>query len=119
MTTPAGDLSVKANDRLPSVEATLGFAGGFIADLSTVPAGGVRFIMRDRSQPSGAPKVNAPAVVVDAARGSVRYDWAAGDTDTPGVYHAEWQVTYSDGRKQTFPTLTYHVITVLADLDGA
>lgn len=116
MTTPAFDFAMKANDRLPSVEVDLGYEGGFLVDLTMATA--IHFIMRLRDAPSGAPKVNAPAVVVDAAQGAVRYDWAAGDTDTPGVYLAEWQVTYADGRKQTFPTLTYHVITVLADLDG-
>lgn len=118
MTTPLGELSIKANDRLPSVEATLGFAGGLAANLSTATA--VVFIMRLRgSDPAQPPKVNKPAVIVDATAGAVRYDWAVGDTNTPGIYNAEWQVTYNDGKKRTFPTLTYHTITVLADLDGA
>lgn len=111
-------MAIKANDRLPSVEAILGFAGGFIADLSGLGTA-VKFIMRSRDTPTAAPKVNAAAVIVDGVRGQVRYDWATGDTDTPGIYVAEWQVTYADGRKQTFPTLTYHTVTVLADLDKA
>lgn len=110
-----GELSLKAHDRLPAVEATLGFAGGFAADLSAALT--VHFIMKSRTAP-GAPKVNAVATIVDRPTGSVRYDWAAGDTDTPGVYNAEWQVTYNDGRKRTFPTLSYHTITILSDLDN-
>jgi hypothetical protein len=118
LTTPANSvISIKAHDRLPSVEAILGFASGAVEDLSTASA--VHFIMRDRQSPTGPPKVDSPAIIVDALAGSVRYDWGVGDTDTPGTYNAEWQVTYTDGRKQTFPTLTYHTVNVLADLDGA
>jgi hypothetical protein len=109
-------LSLKAHDRLPYIEAVLGFAPNLIADLTT--AAEVRFIMRDRTKPTGPPKVNAPAVILDAATGEVRYEWKVGDTDTPGLYNAEWEVRYEDGLKQTFPTLTYHVVSILADLDG-
>ena len=103
------DFTIKANDRLPSIQATLS------ADLTT--ATGVNFIMK--SAQGNTIKVNAAATVVDAAAGVVRYDWLAVDTATPGSYQAEWQVTWPGPKKQTFPTLTYHTIDVLADLDGA
>ena len=103
------DFAIKAFDRLPSIQATLS------ADLTTATS--VDFIMRPKA--GGTAKINAAAVVVDAAEGVVRYDWAALDTDTPGEYQAEWEVTWSGGKQQTFPTTTYHTIDVLADLDGA
>lgn len=107
------DFTIKANDRLPSIQATLS------ADLST--ATGVNFIMK--SAQGNTIKVNAAATIVSSAApptGSVvRYDWIAADTATPGSYQAEWQVTWTGGKKQTFPTLTYHSVDVLADLDGA
>lgn len=106
------DFSIKSGDRLPSVQASLATADQPV-DLATV--GQVDFIMR--SSGGGGVKVNAAATVVDAAGGVVRYDWAEGDTDAPGAYEAEWEVTWSDGKRQTFPTLTYHTIEVLADLD--
>lgn len=102
------DFTLKSHDRLPSIQATLS------SDLTD--ATGVDFIMRPAS--GGAVKVNAAAVVVDATEGIVRYDWLAADTDTPGQFQAEWEVTWTGGKKQTFPTLTYHTIDVLADLDG-
>lgn len=107
------DFSLKSHDRLPSIQATLS-SGGSPLDLT---GAAVSFIMAPVK--GGVPKVNAAATVVTAGSGVVRYDWAAGDTDTPGSYQAEWQITWSDGRKQTVPTLTYHSINVLADLDGA
>jgi hypothetical protein len=105
----AADFTIKANDRLPSIQATLS------ADLTT--ATGVNFIMK--SVQGNTIKVNAAATIVTPASGVVRYDWIAADTATPGSYQAEWQVTWTGGKKQTFPTLTYHSIDVLADLDGA
>jgi hypothetical protein len=117
VTTPAGDFALKAHDRLPHIEAVLGFAPNFVADLTTATQ--VRFIMRDQTKPNGAPKVNDVGVIVEPTLGAVRYEWKATDVDTPGVYNAEWEVTYEDGLKQTFPTLTYHTVLVLADLDGA
>lgn len=110
----ASDFTLKANDRLPSIQATLATAE---QPVNLTTATGVTFIMRSRS--GGPVKVNAPAVIVDAAAGLVRYDWEATDTNTPGSYEAEWEVIWSGGKAQTFPTLTYHTVDVLADLDGA
>lgn len=108
------DHDIKSFDRLPAIQATLAL-GGQPVNLSTATR--VDFIMRLSS--GGAPKVNAAAVIVDAAGGVVRYDWKVGDTDTPGKYQGEWEVHWPDDRTQTFPTKTYHSIDVLADLDGA
>lgn len=109
------DFSLKANDRLPSIKATLSTGG---APIDLTPATKVDFIMKGAA-PATVPKVNSPAVIVDPAGGVVRYDWKAGDTNTPGSYQAEWEVTWDDGKTQTFPTTSYHTIDVLADLDSA
>jgi hypothetical protein len=108
------DFTIKANDRLPSIQATLS-SGGSALNLATATA--VKFIMK--TAVGSTIKVNSAATIVTPADGVVRYDWAAIDTDTPGEYVAEWEITWTGGKKQTVPTLTYHEVTVLADLDAS
>jgi hypothetical protein len=105
----AADFTIKSNDRLPSIQATLS------ADLTTATS--VKFIMKTAT--GNTVRVNAAATIVSAASGVVRYDWLAVDTAVPGSYLAEWEVLWAGGKKQSFPTLTFHSIDVLADLDGA
>lgn len=50
--------------------------------------------------------------------GEVSYQWLAGDVDTVGVYSEEWEVTYADGRKETFPTDAPQYVEIQADLDN-
>lgn len=109
----ASDFTIKAHDRLPSIQATFSSAGAPV-DLTSATA--VKFIMR--AVAGGTIVVNSLAVIVTPAAGVVRYDWLAVDTANVGEYTAEWQVTWSGGKQQTFPTLTYHTVTILADLDG-
>lgn len=113
------DFSIKANDRKPSIRATL-LTGTppATAPVDLTNASRVDFIMKAGGV-GGTVKVNSPAVIVDAPSGVVRYDWAAADTNAPGTYQAEWEVQWLDGMTQTFPTKTYHSIDVLADLDSA
>lgn len=95
MTTYA--FTVKQGDRLPDVEAVLRDRDG-IVDLTTALS--VAFHM---SQRGGTKTVNGAGSVTDAAGGAVRYQWAAGDTDTPGVYLTEWEVTFPGPKTMTFP----------------
>jgi hypothetical protein len=108
------DFNIKRGDRLPSIRATLA-AGGEVVNLAGATV--VKFILAPKG--GGPVKVKANAVVVNAAQGLVRYDWAAADTDTAGQFQGEWEVTWADGKPQTFPTASYHSIDILADLDGA
>jgi hypothetical protein len=88
---------LKQNDTSPTLDAILTNAAGVVVDIT---GASVQFHM----QKIGATtiKVDAEATVVDGAAGHVRYTLQAGDTDTPGSYKAEYQVTFSDGTIETF-----------------
>ena len=45
----------------------------------------------------------AAVVVTETGTPTVRYDWIASDTATPGFYVAEFVVTYADTTIETFP----------------
>ncbi len=105
------DFTVKRNDRLPEITALLKDPAGAAVNLTGAT---VKFLMRSPNAASA--KVNAAGAIVDAASGSVKYAWAAADTDTAGRYRAEWQVTFADGRLETFPNAGYLEIAVVEDL---
>ena len=98
------NFQLKQNDTKPSLYANL-VQDGSAVDLADAS---VTFHM------DGV--VNAPAVVTDAANGSVRYDWTATDTAIAGSYRAEFQVTFSDGSIETFPNSGYFYVNIAEEL---
>jgi hypothetical protein len=106
-------IQVKQGDRRPPATATIK-RGIAIVPLDT--AASVTFKM---TPVGGATKtVDAAATITDAPLGEVEYRWAVGDTDTPGEYEAEWEVVWSDGTNETFPTIDYDIVLIYGDLDG-
>lgn len=65
---------------------------------------------------AGTAKVDANAVLVTPAAGVVKYVWLLADTDTAGQYNGEFEVTFGDGRKQSFPSPGYLTIQVTDEL---
>lgn len=81
------DINLFKGDLLPSVTDTIR-VGSAAYNLT---GSTVRFRMRP-SQDSTL-KVDSAATIVAAASGTVSYDWAAGDVNTPGEYRSWWEVT--------------------------
>lgn len=104
------EITLKRGDRNPSLEATLQQATGAPIPLHGVTQ--VKFLMKDEN----TLKIDSPVTIIDAARGLVKYDWAAEDTDTVGNYQAEFEITFSDGKKMTVPNNGYIVVVILEDL---
>ena len=73
----------------------------------------VVFQMRARR---GALKTSAAAVVEDLDPPIVRYDWLAVDTDTAGIFEAEFVVTYGDGSIETFPNGDFIRVIIKEDV---
>jgi hypothetical protein len=75
----------------------------------------VKFIARLPGSPT--PKVNASAVVTGGW--AVRYDPAPEDVNTIGAYDVEVEITRSNGKKLTLPTVDYLQWIIQPDLDNA
>jgi hypothetical protein len=43
---------------------------------------------------------------------TLRYAWQSGDTDTPGLYEAQFVVTYADSTVETFPNAEFITVSV-------
>ncbi len=103
--------SIKQHDRLPYYSVTLEAPAGTAVDLA---GASVKFIMA--LEGSTTAKVNTAATIDDSDAGEVSYHWAAIDVDTPGLYRAEFEVTFASGIKRTFPGDGYLYVNVVADI---
>lgn len=90
--------SVKQGDTAPSLLVGLEHDSDMPIDLTGAT---VEFHMRNRD--TGVVKVDAAAAVESVDDVEVRYDWQTGDTDTPGWFEFEFEVTYATGQQETFP----------------
>jgi hypothetical protein len=107
------DFVIKKGDLLPAIVATLKDANGPVDLTGTT----VKFILRKVG--ATATKVNATAAIDGDQvnnKGKVSYTWVGTDTDTAGVYEAEWQATFTGSKPMTFPNDGYNVIRITDDL---
>lgn len=113
-------LFMKKGDRLPTLTATLTDVTGAAVDLE--PAVTVQFRMANVN--TDVIQVNAAATSLqngnggDGTKGDVQYEWGVGDTTVPGVYRAEFKVTFSDGKVASYPNDDYFYVTVFEDIRG-
>ena len=90
---------MKRDDLLPVVEE-VATSGGTTVNLTGATS--PRFLMRLMSAADlSTPKVDGVATIPTPSAGTLRYDWAGTDTDTAGIYSAEFEVTIG-GKKRTF-----------------
>lgn len=100
---------IKSGDTSPSILYELSPA-------SVILTGASVFFLLSRS-PGASPEFRkAGSVHVASGTPTVRYDWEAGDTDEPGNFYGEFEVTYADGSIETFPNKGYISVVVTKDL---
>lgn len=103
------DFTIKQNDTSPTISVVLNGANGSPIDLS-----GATVVFK-MGKSSGTLKVNETITVASPSSGRVTYDWSEGDTDTSGTYFAEFEVTYYNGKKETFPNTRPFTVAIKAD----
>ncbi len=102
------DHNIKRGDVLPSMAAT--FTGG---SGRTLTGATVVWVAKKLD---GTLLARNAAIVEDATLRKVRYDFASGDSTTDGDRFVEWEVTYSDGKVETFPAGWHELLRVRPDL---
>jgi len=104
------DATLKRGDTRHALKAVLKDSAGNPVNLENCS---VTFRMASLGQPT---LINRVVDIHDAVAGEVWVVWAPGETDVSGVHRAEFQVTYGDGRKETFPNTGYLSIQILGNL---
>lgn len=72
----------------------------------------VRFQMSPIEGRCAGKPLDALASIIDAKGGVVGYQWAAGDTDVPGLFKAAVVVTDGQGRSMDFPNDGYVLVRI-------
>jgi hypothetical protein len=124
MTHPGANFWIKSYDSGPPIRATLEDGLGNRVDIA---GSTVLFVMRyirdpDTGRRPGPQLFAKPAnndQVGAETTGDVSYDWEEGDTDIPGGYYAEWEVTFSDDTVETFPNAGHVRVAVIEHLEDA
>lgn len=111
------DFTIKRNDLLPTLEAILKDADDNPVDLTD--ATGVVFHMREED--TNLLKIEDGPTNIDAnpQTGKVIFPWRTNgnkDTDTSGLFLGEFEVTWTGGQIQTFPSKGYISVEIIDDL---
>lgn len=101
------DFTIRENDLLPILSATLTDTNSNPVDLSTALS--IVFTLSDLA--TDTELVHAAATPVDLVHGKVSYVWQIGDTARVGTFYATFLVTYVNG-SQTYPTTTDLMIEI-------
>jgi len=91
------DFYINQGDTSPSLVATLKGSNGQAKDLTNATV-----VFKVGTDPDNL-IVNKTVTPFAASGGIMVYDWESGETDTAGTYLFEFEVTYSDNTKETFP----------------
>ena len=101
--------NIKQNDTSPALRYTL----DPLVDLT-----GSTVVFNLRARATGVVKIAraVAAIIAPATDGVVQYDWAAGDTDTPGIFEGEFEITFTDSAIETYPNDGYLTVKITGEI---
>jgi hypothetical protein len=106
--------TIVQNDTAPPITSQLSDSGEAV-DLSNVS--NIRFHMEDEFKNVIVDDdLTGDVDIVDANLGKVAYEFDQDDTSNVGSYKGEWQVLYSDGTIETYPSNTKVNIEVTEEI---
>jgi len=109
---PETPFYIKQNDTASVLQRDLKDAFGAPVNITGAT---IKFSMRVK--PAGTVKVSAASgSVVNGGLGRAQYAWAAADVNTADIYEGEFEVTFSNGKVQTFPNDGYFEVIVTDDI---
>lgn len=93
----------------------------FVADLknpdkSAVVLTGATVKFHMRSSRRGSTPLVGNASIVDAFIGRVKYEWTSSDTASVGDYEVEFEVTFADGKVETYPNDGYLEVSISEEI---
>jgi len=110
---------IKKNDLQPDYHAQIKDGDGMVVEITGAT---IRCTMQNAR--TGALKIDRQDTginISDGINGKFEYQWQSGDTDTPGKYYIEFEITPTAGGKFTVPA-SYEdraVVIVLESLDAS
>jgi len=100
---------IKRGDRKYGIEYTL---STYVQGGAHLAGASAKFQMMDQA---GATVISQDAVIHDDD-GVLRYSFGAGETDTAGLYSAEFKITFGDGLVATEPNDGFFTVKIGADV---
>lgn len=109
------DIVIKAGDTFPVLSVTIVNQD----DDTPVDLTGATVVFRMAPDSGGAIVLSATASVRDGVNGVLEYNWAPGQTDTPGRYRGEFIITMPSGKVMTAPNTSYLDVRIVERLPDA
>lgn len=106
----AQEFFIKRNDLSPTIRVSLKDANGAYVNLNNAS---VLFKMLPML---GGEIISSSADIFDTSEATVEYIWQVGDTGTSGSYRSEFEVTYSDGKVESFPNSGFIRVEITDDI---
>lgn len=104
---------IKRNDTRPYWPVTLEFDDQSVPDITSAT---IYIVCRNYDDGTFKFKDETTVFVTDGPAGQLEWRPTADQVDTPGRFDVEWEVHFTDGTQQTFPTRAYDRLTVVGDI---